>query len=53
MRTVEIYFNDLKEEKQKELLEIVGADDPKEMNWDMDFSPLVLFDIEEGIAKEP
>lgn len=52
MKTIEIYFNDLNAEKQKELLEIVGTNDPKEMNWDMDFSPLVIFDIEEGIAKD-
>jgi hypothetical protein len=31
---VEIMFDDLNEEKQKELLEAVGIDAPEEMNWD-------------------
>ena len=47
MKTVEIYFNDLKPEKQKELLDAVVTTDPKEMNWDMDFCPLAQIDFEE------
>jgi len=48
MTTVEIYYNDLKPEKQKELLEAAGVSDPKEMNWDGDFAPIVILDFEEG-----
>lgn len=50
MVTVEIYFNDLKPDKQKELLEAVGATDPKEMNWDGYFSPLAIIDFEEDLC---
>lgn len=32
---VEIYFDDLTEKCQKEILEVFGIDDPKEMNWDV------------------
>lgn len=32
---VEIYFSDLSEEKQQELLQHFGIEDPKEMNWDV------------------
>ena len=31
----EIYFSDLNEETQKELLELMKIKDPKEMNWDV------------------
>jgi hypothetical protein len=34
MTTVEIYFDDLSEEKQKELLKAVEAENPEDMNWD-------------------
>ena len=47
MVTVEIYFNDLRAEKQKELLEAVGVSDPKEMNWDMDIIPVATVDFDE------
>ena len=30
-----IYFRDLKEDIQKELLEENGISDPKELNWDI------------------
>ena len=30
-----IYFKDLKEDAQKELLEENGISDPKELNWDI------------------
>lgn len=46
MKTFEIYFNDLNEKAQKELLEMVGANDAKEMNWDMDIIPIATFDFE-------
>ena len=32
---IEIYFDDLKEEVQKDILESLGINDPKEMNWDV------------------
>ena len=32
---IEIYFADLTADKQAELLEIMGINDPKEMNWDI------------------
>lgn len=35
MVSVEIYFDDLSEEKQEELLEAVGVETPEEMNWDI------------------
>ena len=47
MKTIAIYFNDLKSEKQKEFLEAVGEEDPKEMNWDLDILPLAVVDFEE------
>ena len=31
----EIYFNDLKEETQQQLLEAMGIKDPAEANWDV------------------
>lgn len=47
MKTYEIYFSDLNEKAQKELLELVGAESPAEMNWDLDILPIAYFDIEE------
>ena len=46
MSSVEIYFSDLNEAAQKELLKAVGATDPKEMNWDTDVLPLAILDFE-------
>lgn len=34
MATIEIYFDDLSETKQKELLKVAGVDSPEDMNWD-------------------
>lgn len=42
-----IYFNDLNEKAQKALMEAIGIDDPKEMNWDMDIVPLAYYPIPE------
>ena len=47
MKTFEIFFNDLNEEAQKELLELVGAKDTAEMNWDLNICPLAMVDFEE------
>ena len=40
---IEIYFDDLKEEAQKELLQQAGIKDPKETNWDV--WPICTFEI--------
>lgn len=47
MREFKIFFNDLNEKAQKELLEFVGAENASDMNWDMDILPLAVFDFEE------
>ena len=39
----EIYFNDLKEDVQKDLMDFVGITDPKEMNWDNDLIPIAVY----------
>lgn len=31
----ELYFTDLTDEAQKELLNLAGITDPKELNWDV------------------
>lgn len=48
MKTFEIYFSDLNENAQNRLLEAVGADTPKDMNWDMDICPIAMYDFEEN-----
>ncbi|MBN2286887.1 MAG: hypothetical protein JXI43_10600 [Tissierellales bacterium] len=45
MTTVEIYYDDLSETKQKELLKAVGAESPDDMNWGI--CPIAIFDLEE------
>lgn len=52
MKTFYIYFSDLNEDAQKELLELVRAKDPAEMNWDLDIIPLASVDFEEDPDKE-
>lgn len=42
----EIYFNDLNEKTQKDLLEFVNAKDAKEMNWDMNVIPIAILEFE-------
>lgn len=44
--TFNIYFSDLNEKAQKELLDAVGAKDAAEMNWDLDIIPLATFDFQ-------
>ena len=46
MREFEIYFSDLNEDAQQRLLELVGAKDASEMNWDLDIVPLAVFETE-------
>lgn len=43
----DIYFSDLNEDAQKRLLDAVGVDDPKEMNWDIDMCPIAMYPIPE------
>lgn len=43
-----IYFNDLNENAQKQLLNAVNVDDPKEMNWDINIIPLAYYPIGRG-----
>ena len=47
MDTFEIYFSDLNEDAQKRLLDAVGVESPKEMNWDMDILPIAVYEFEE------
>ena len=47
----EIFFSDLNEDAQKRLLEAVGEDDPKEMNWDIDMCPIAMYPIPYNIKK--
>ena len=46
MSSFNIYFSDLNEKAQKELLEFVGEKDPKDCNWDMDICPIAVYDDE-------
>ena len=47
MKSFEIYFSDLNENAQRDLLELVGAKGPAEMNWDLDILPIAVVDFEE------
>ena len=51
MDSFEIYFNDLNEDAQKRLLDFVGAESAKDMNWDMDILPIAIFDVERNIEE--
>ena len=48
----EIYFSDLNEKAQKELLEFVGESDPKEMNWDLDILPIAIYETGDSVCKD-
>lgn len=52
MNTVKIYFSNLVPEKQQELLDAYGIDDPADMNWDLDIVPICVIEIEESIEDE-
>ena len=47
MKQFEIYFSDLNEKSQKELLDLVGAKEASDMNWDGDIVPLAIVDFED------
>lgn len=44
MVSFEIYFSDLNEKAQRELMELVHIKHPNEMNWDIDMSPLAIYE---------
>ena len=46
MHTFNIFFSDLVDEAQERLMAIVGITDPKEMNWDMDITPIATIYVE-------
>ena len=50
MKTVEIYFSDLTQEKQKEVLETMNMESEKDGNFEM--CPLAFFEIEEEETDE-
>lgn len=47
MVSFEIYFHDLSEKAQRELMELVHIDHPSEMNWDIAMCPLAVYETEE------
>ncbi len=49
MDSFEIFFSDLNEDAQKRLLDFVGAESAKDMNWDMDILPIATFDVEREV----
>ncbi len=51
-KEIPIYFNDLNEAKQKELLEEIGVSNASDMNWDMDIVPLTYYPIETEVVLE-
>ena len=50
MKEFEIYFNDLTEEAQKELLSFMGISGSSEMNWDV--FPITTITKEEDEDRE-
>ena len=51
MNTFEIYFNDLSETCQQDLLEKYGIKSPKEMNWDV--FPVTVIEIDKNLIADP
>lgn len=47
--TIEIFFSDLIEQTQKDVLQAAGINDPKEANWDV--LPLATVILGEGDEK--
>ena len=45
-RRVEIYFRDLTDEKQREVLEAAGINSPEDANWDA--FPLDMLEFEDA-----
>ena len=42
----DIFFSDLNENVQNDLLKSIHVKNPKDMNWDMDIVPIVSFNME-------
>lgn len=40
----EIYFSDLNEDAQQRLMEAVRIKHPREMNWDINMSPIAIYE---------
>lgn len=51
MNVFEIYFNDLSEACQQDLLEKYGIKSPKEMNWDV--FPVTVIEIDKNLIADP
>ena len=49
LKSFDIFFSSLGAEAQRELLELVGADSPKDMNWDLDIIPLATLEFEDDV----
>lgn len=45
MKSIEIYFNDLNEEKQSEVLKFYDMQDESEGNWEV--QPLAILEVED------
>lgn len=45
MIPIEIWFKDLTLEKQKEVLDDIGSDDPADMGWDE--APMAVLEVDE------
>lgn len=45
MNEFEIYFSDLNEDAQKQLMEQYHITNPSEANWDIDLIPLATLEI--------
>ena len=57
MLTFEIYFNDLKENAQKQLLDLLGFESPEDGNWNSEFqyrniAPLAILEFDESILED-
>lgn len=51
MNVFEIYFNDLSETCQQDLLEKYGIKNPEEMNWDI--FPVTIIEIDKNLIADP
>ena len=57
MLTFEIYFSDLKEDTQKQLLDLLGYKSPEDANWNSEFqyrniAPLTILEFDESILED-
>ena len=57
MLTFEIYFSDLKEGTQRQLLDLLGYESPEDGNWNSEFkyrniAPLAILEFDESILEE-